>query len=219
MQESNYVRQARDARALFLPWDQEAMIHRWNLTADASYLYLWFLAQTYRICRTTGQIDRLVDGPSPLNGPPITRSTAVWEEVLDFSVVMSLYDILCREQVPPLSGVWLSIHALPGVVQSRKLGNFIFERGAAEYTGRSAALSMACKALGGRQLTGSADVAWEIPILPFFPIQLRFWDADEEFPAKLNILWDRSTPGYFHYETLYYIGGCLFSRLKELSGS
>ncbi|MBQ2382983.1 MAG: DUF3786 domain-containing protein [Oscillospiraceae bacterium] len=29
----------------------------------------------------------------------------------------------------------------------------------------------------------------------FFPVLLRFWEGDEEFPPKLQLMWDRNTGG------------------------
>ena len=43
----------------------------------------------------------------------------------------------------------------------------------------------ACRALGGTP--GSrGDVSLRIPVFEFFPTELRFWEADEEFPAQLQ---------------------------------
>lgn len=47
------------------------------------------------------------------------------------------------------------------------------------------------------------------------PIIIRFWEADDEFPASLQILADRNTLDYMHYETLMFALTHLFSRLKE----
>ena len=46
-------------------------------------------------------------------------------------------------------------------------------------------------------------------------VEFRFWEADDEFPASLQILADRNTLDYMHYETLMFALTHLFSRLKE----
>ena len=52
-----------------------------------------------------------------------------------------------------------------------------------------------------------------LPLFPFFPLRLRFYDADEEFPAKLQLLWDENTPRYMRYETTFYAANAVFARL------
>ena len=47
------------------------------------------------------------------------------------------------------------------------------------------------------------------------PVLLRFWEADEEFPAQLQLLWDRNTCRYLRYETTFYLSGEILRRLRE----
>ena len=191
---SNYVRQAIAARDAFLRWDQEAMIRRYGLDADRDFLYIAFCGGSYRVSRKSGQIDLL--------------SGEFWEECLDFDAVMSIYDVLCRDKTPTLSGEVCSIFALPNVVLSSGLGSSTFTDAARWFSGKTEALCRACRALGGTALEGG-DAAFRLPVFPFFPVILRFWDADEEFPAQLNLLWDKNSQQFVRYETLYYIAGSL----------
>ena len=75
-------------------------------------------------------------------------------------------------------------------------------------------LRNACVVLSGKEL-GKGDVAFELKLFPFLPIIIRFWEADDEFPASIQILTDRNTLDYMHYETLIFALTHLFSRLKE----
>ena len=68
--------------------------------------------------------------------------------------------------------------------------------------------------LSGKELE-KGDVAFKLNLFPFLPIIIRFWEADDEFPASLQILADRNTLDYMHYETLMFALTHLFSRLKE----
>lgn len=59
------------------------------------------------------------------------------------------------------------------------------------------------------------DMGYEIPVFPFFPLRLRFYYGDEEFPAQLSVLFDENTLQYMHYETTYYVVNCLMGRVHE----
>ncbi|MDR1028500.1 MAG: DUF3786 domain-containing protein [Clostridiales Family XIII bacterium] len=50
------------------------------------------------------------------------------------------------------------------------------------------------------------------------PLYFRFYESDEEFPARITLLWDENTLRFVHYETLYYIAELFFKRLRELIG-
>lgn len=58
-------------------------------------------------------------------------------------------------------------------------------------------------------------ITFKLNLFPFLPIIIRFWEADDEFPASLQILADRNTLDYMHYETLMFALTHLFSRLNE----
>ena len=78
--------------------------------------------------------------------------------------------------------------------------------------------SSACKALGGTEEKGG-DAAFRLEMLPFLPMILRFWDADDEFPASLQILVDRNILSYMHYETMMFAIGHIMECLKGAAGN
>lgn len=82
------------------------------------------------------------------------------------------------------------------------------------FNGKTKELEKACQRLSGQKLKGG-DVAYQLDMFPFLPVTIRFWEADEEFPASLQILADKNTPDYMHYETLMFALSHLFERLKE----
>ena len=47
------------------------------------------------------------------------------------------------------------------------------------------------------QIASNADIAFLIPFLPRFPVTLKVWFADEEFPASGRLLLDASADHYF----------------------
>ena len=57
--------------------------------------------------------------------------------------------------------------------------------------------------------------AFELKLFAFLPIIVRFWEADDEFPASLQIPTDMNILDYMHYETLMFALTHLFHRIKE----
>ena len=82
------------------------------------------------------------------------------------------------------------------------------------FTGKGKELTEICQSLEDPpRLWDTYDFTFLFLI--FSPSILRFYDADEEFPAQLQLLWDKNTCNYIHYETTFYIAAHLFQTLLE----
>lgn len=92
--------------------------------------------------------------------------------------------------------------------------NGFFQNTADFFNGKIPELRNACLTLSGKELK-KGDIAFELELFPFLPVIIRFWEADDEFPANLQILVDRNILDYMHYETLMFALTHLFHRLKE----
>ena len=77
----NYKIQAAQAKRHFLTYDQQEIIRRCGLSQDEHWFYLKFLSEDYRICRTTGDMQRLHQGN--------------WVDGNGFHEVMTILDWLC----------------------------------------------------------------------------------------------------------------------------
>ena len=64
--------------------------------------------------------------------------------------------------------------------------------------------------------SGIGDVGIVIPVLPRLPVAVILWTADEEFPAKANMVFDSSAPAYLSTASLYVLGAVLTRRLKKM---
>ena len=132
---SNYDK-ARDATAaVFLRYDQAAMIRKFGLSHDADALYITFIARDYRVDRRTGAVTWASD----------TAHTASYNEA------MSIYDVLCDSQpLCHLSHEWVNVASLCSIQGGTlsKDGDF-FKNSCARFSGDAAALDRACRALGG----------------------------------------------------------------------
>ena len=196
MNRTNNYEIARDnAAKLFLEWDQARMIERCGLRADEEFLYIEFIGQPFRIRRATGEAENLALG-----------------RAANFEEALSIYDYLCRaEDLPGMSGRWLSTNSLSNVAQSSPNPTEYHRKWAEEFQEHQGALEQVLKHLGSPFPQG--DAACVYPIFPGFDAVFQFWEGDDEFPPSVRFLWDENTPRYLRYETMYYVMGCLLQLL------
>ena len=134
---------------------------------------------------------------------------------MDYNIVMTLYDILCYSaETPVLSYEWVPLANLQ--VTSSPSADKFTQKYADTFSGKTDLLWKTCQEIGGRRpnITAGADVCWEFDLFPFFPVQFRYWDQDEEFPAQIRLLWDKNSLKFMHFETLYYAMHILLETLK-----
>ena len=144
----------------FLQYNQEAMLRRVPLRHDADYLYLTFLRREYRIDRKTGRVEWSDDGFQ-------TANHAGHDEV------GTIFDYLCcADPSVPLTGEYVSVNQLDGVVTGTTLGNDMFEDWAKQFTGKTAALAQACEALGGNVMTDAFGIVAMVAMTPLLTIQV-----------------------------------------------
>ena len=200
---TNYEKAKISMARVFLQYDQAAMINKYSLEHDSGWLYITFINRIYRINRKTGNVQWSAD-----------KFETVCEAGHDET--MTIYDVLCyADDACYLSHEFVNISSLSSVRTGNLSQNSGFFQNTAEFfNGKTAELRNACITLSGKEL-GKGDVAFELKIFPFLPIIIRFWEADDEFPASLQILADRNILDYMHYETLMFALTHLFSRLKE----
>ena len=79
MRKSNYDMMAEQVRELFLQYDQQVMIDKFNLKYDEEYLYPMLLRTEYRINRLNGKV---------------TYLTETGEQLAGYNEVMSIFDML-----------------------------------------------------------------------------------------------------------------------------
>ena len=197
---SNYDLMQSQAQKLFLTYDISPMIKKYGLSEDADFTYIPFLGENFRICRKTGLVERLWGD---------TAAPAGFEEA------MTVYDILCYARPEAaLSGEFCSVMQLEGIAKSSNPGGFMLSKFSRRLEGRSDDLRKICESLGGTPYP-VGEVAYQIPLFPFLPIVLQFWDGDEDFPGQLMIKWDKNILQYMHFETTFYAAGCLLQRIAD----
>lgn len=202
MAKSNYDLALEQAQQLFLNYDQAAMVEKFRLEQDETYLYLPFVGRRYRIHRATGRVQWLDEQGQAHDA--------------GFNEGLSIYDVLCYSRPNcQLSGKFGPINSVASSYHTSGLGESLFGERADLFARDPQRLEQVCIDLGGVR-EGKGDIAYRLDIFPFLPIRLQFWMADDEFPASFQLHWDMNTLDFVHYETTYYIAGHLVSRLREL---
>ena len=202
LKSSNYETMKQAMAQKFSSYDTGAMIEKFQLQHDAAYLYLPVLGRAYRIDRRSGQVSWSDDG--------FLTSTEA-----DYNAAMTLYDVLCCSQPDcRLAHTWVNVRSLARVQGGTLEKSSDFFQGAGRiFSGKAEALARSCQALQGKKLD-QGDVAYQLDLLPFLPLQLVFWEADEDFPASLQFFVDRNTLAYMHYETLMFALSHVLDRLQ-----
>ena len=202
---SNYDRQVDIGRRIFMEYDQDKIIRKYELLADEHWIYLDYLDTSYRISRENGKIEE-------------QQKENCWKECRSYDTVMTIYDLLCYakgDTAPVLYGAWQTLGNF-AVGSSPGTGAFT-KKYAKQFRNSAEKLKAACKKLGGimQKPMARADVTCLIPVTSFFPVLLQFWDGDEEFEPELVLLWDKNSNQFLHCETMLYLQGDLLDRIKN----
>ena len=195
---NNYELSRDRAQAYFLGFDQEAIIRTWALASDANWLYVDFLGRPYRICRKDGSILRQWD-----------------DSRAGFNEVLSIYDLLCHAGSEKfVSGTFAPVNSLKHRPRAVGVGTSFHSACAGVFDRDPEAFRNACAALGG-QAVPLGDVGFRFPVFGPLEVILKFYHADEDFPASVTLLWDAETLRFVYYETVFYIAGHLLSMISE----
>ncbi len=195
--EGNYEKQLSAAQRQFRTLDYREIAARFSLPMRGGDLTVVFLNEQYRISAETGALLRCADG-----------------QRADFNTGMTVFDMLANPNgLPVLSGRWCDHSHFNAVRGGTLAGELkLSDAAARHFSGRTERLKETCRAIGAQEIA-DGDFSCLLPLFPFFPLRLRFYDADEEFPAKLQLLWDENTPRYMRYETTFYAANAVFARL------
>ena len=194
----NYSLQAQQAKGAFLRHDQQSLIRKLNLNADENYLYTRLFSCPYRICRTTGDLQRWAD--------------AAWVDANTHSEIMTLMDLICDSREDrKLSFRWRDMVSF-GHMFHRQLQEQ--DPWAKRFDKDPQGLHRACRTLGGVPFE-KGDVAYTIEVFDGMPLVLQLWRGDEEFPANLRLMWDENALMYLKYETMYFARALLLRRIRE----
>lgn len=186
-------------RTAFAGYDPSRISRILHLESDDEYLYLSYFQSLYRLRLKDGYLEK--------------KANDTWTEDLYFNETMVIYHLLhYTKDAPQIANIWVPNTALEGAgAHNRNLPDPLLTPFAAKFSGKGELLEKACQSLGGTKLS-KGDVSYQFIAFPQIQLQLIFWDADEDFPAQVQILVDKQVTDFLHFETT----GCMISDLLEM---
>jgi hypothetical protein len=152
---------------------------------------------------------------------PINRSIKPAESIPDrspdFFLQLAAVNYLIGAKDFPLIGKWTAETQFPsGPLFFRgphKMPTHKLEKAFGQNQDGFTSLSLAQR---GRKVEGG-DYAFEYLFFPRLPVKLILWLADEEFPARIIFLFDRSADQHFKLDGLWAVGKALANQLLQNS--
>ena len=77
------------------------------------------------------------------------------------------------------------------------------------------AVKEACLALGGKIISCNADLGIVFPFLPYYPVTLKIWFADEEIAGTGRMFLDRSAEHFLSVEDAVTVGTLLLEEIQK----
>ena len=73
----------------------------------------------------------------------------------------------------------------------------------------------AARKLGGvlENVSSGGGHGWNFQVLPKILVRLVFYEADDEFPADIQLFFDRSARRFLEFECLAFLTGCFINDL------
>ena len=135
----------------------------------------------------------------------------------DICVILCKYLLLCPDTYPT-ADEWVSFRDLKDAGPLTTYFSNDVERAIAnEFSGRLDDLKKSSQALGGYvpAIELSYDLAVQLDPLPRVPVLLTYNDADDEFPAKCSVLFERRVEKYLDAECIAMVGAFVFTSLRK----
>jgi len=138
----------------------------------------------------------------------------------DICVILCTYLLLCPDSIPK-DTEWTAYRDLKDAGPlTAYFANDVERSIAARFSGRLPELETAGKALGGYrpEMKLSNDLSMRFEALPRVSLLMLYNDADEEFPARCSVLFQRCAERYLDAECLAMVGRLLFTNLEAAAG-
>lgn len=133
-----------------------------------------------------------------------------------FYLELSIINYLIGASDVPLIGQWVSEKQFPSgpiffrghhEMPTRKM-TLVFGGNRDDFTSISLSL--------GAKKVEEADIAFEFLVFPRLPVRVLLWLADDEFPARLSFLFDKTANLHFKLDGLWAVGKLIESILMAI---
>jgi len=134
-------------------------------------------------------------------------------------VILLKYLLMCPKQVAA-GKEWIQFRDFKdaGRGQNTGLSDYAAKKISGFFSGRLSRLKAAVKTLGGMPPDRNYpyDFCAVIPVLPKIPLLFLYNDADEQFPARASILYERRAEYFLDAECRVMVDWCLLEHLKKI---
>ena len=160
-----------------------------------------FLNRDYRITR---------EGVEPLDGRPV--------HVNNRSVL--LYYLLSKGQGDP-GDDYILFENLPRMLSGLNLQTRVLQTPLEQYFGNDyLKFREAAMKLDGREEESQVGKhRWRFRVLPKIPLEVVYYEADEEFPVDIQIKLEKTALGFLEFECLAFMVGCFVHALIKATQS
>jgi hypothetical protein len=148
------------------------------------------------------------EGVSPADGSPV-----------DVNYLSVLVYYFISGGFGELSGDFAPLHRLTGMIDGQRdlTDDFQCAPLIRKFGNDGGRLNAAVTRIGGVELDDSprGKRIWQLYALPKILAQIVLYEADEEFPTDIQILFDRFSPRFLNFECLAVLTGCMIHSLVE----
>lgn len=158
-------------------------------------IQVYFLKREYRIT---------IDGVEPLDGQPVNVNNRC----------VLLYYLLSKGQGDP-ENFYILFESIPRMIGGLNVQNRLMNTPLERYFGNGyVKFSEAAVKLGGIEEESQVGKhLWKFNILPKIPLKIVFYEADDEFPANIQIMLDKTALQFLEFECLAFMVGCFVRAL------
>lgn len=200
--QDNYEKVREEWKERAKTWDYKERYEALGLSGytEGRKLPVVYYGKKYEIDRETGEIT-YVEQP---------------DKYLDFATVIDIYHLFYySKKKPMISGEWVAFQDVPraGVFTSAFFKQTV-QPFAQAFSGNLQGLIEAGERLGFERIPYS-DAGFQAMAFSCLPIRFLFWDGDDEFPAKANVLFDSNITDFLHEETVVMLASDGLKMLME----
>ncbi|MDR3315014.1 MAG: DUF3786 domain-containing protein [Coriobacteriales bacterium] len=87
-----------------------------------------------------------------------------------------------------------------------------------QFNGKPELFEATMEVMGAKRCPASASgvTTWHYLVLPKMPIEIRYYEKDDEFDCEVHILFDQTATQFTPFETLCVLHGCLVSEIVQV---